>query len=51
MSRLSKQHVELEYFHILLCELMIYLDQTRGDCRKTNQDCSGDFDSVPVQSE
>lgn len=40
---------EPEYFHILLCELRIHLDQSRGDCGKTNHHCSGDFDSVSVQ--
>ena len=51
ISSLSKQCVELEYFYILICDLRIYLDQTRGDSGKTNQDCCGDFDSVPVQYE
>ena len=32
ISNWWKQRVESEYFHILLCELRIYLDQTRSDC-------------------
>lgn len=39
----ERQHVELEYSHILLCELRVYFNQTRGDCEKTNQDHAGGF--------
>lgn len=36
ISRGRRWHVQ--YFHILLCELVIYLEQTRQDCGKTNQE-------------
>lgn len=32
-----KSSVEPEYFHILLCEVRIYLDKTRCDFGKTNR--------------
>lgn len=35
----QKWPAEPGYFHILLCGLRIYFDQSRGDCGKTNQDC------------
>lgn len=36
-------------FHVLLCELRIYFEQTRGDCRTTNQDLFGEFCFVYVE--
>lgn len=33
----------------LLCELRIHYDQTRVDCGKTNQGCSGEFYIVYVE--
>ena len=35
----------------LLVELRIYYDQTRSDCGKTNQGCSGQFYIVYVECE
>lgn len=38
-SGISSRHkwlVEPEYFHVLLCESEIYLDQTRGDCKSAS---------------
>lgn len=34
----QKWYVKQKYFHILLRELRIYLDRTRGNCGKTNQE-------------
>lgn len=31
----ARKHVELEYFHILLCALRTYFQKTRGYCGKT----------------
>lgn len=38
-------------FSYLICELNIYLDQTRGDCGEINQHCSGESDFVYVEFE
>lgn len=32
ISRDRKRHVEVEDFHILLCDLKVYFGQTRRDC-------------------
>ena len=45
----ENRRVEQEYFHILLRELRIYLNQTRDDCWKTNQDYFGEFYFVYVK--
>lgn len=36
-------------FHVLLCELRIYFEQTRVECRTTNQDLFGEFCFVYVE--
>ena len=45
----ENQHVEQKYFQILLCELKIYLDQSRGDCWRTHRDYFGEFYFVYVE--
>lgn len=37
--QLQLKMVGREYFYILLCELRIYFNQTRGYCGKTNKGC------------
>ena len=41
--------VWLEYFHILLIELKIYFNPTRGDCGKKSRDCCGEVYFVSME--